>query len=82
MLHSARSDPGTGDVWREEYGRADIVLDEKDIERDSPTLGTRVTVRLIDGGVSLAEGVQHQVMSARGAAFRQGSRPIRRTAAA
>ena len=51
VLHSARSDPGTGDEWREEYGRTDIVLDERDIERDSPKLGTRVTVRPIEGGV-------------------------------
>jgi alpha-beta hydrolase superfamily lysophospholipase len=51
ILHSARSDDGDGVVWREEFRRADLVLDVKDMIREGPKLGRRVTIGAIEGGV-------------------------------
>jgi alpha-beta hydrolase superfamily lysophospholipase len=51
ILHSARSNPGTDTVWREEYRRADLVLDVEDIKREGPRLGPHVTIQAIEGGV-------------------------------
>jgi alpha-beta hydrolase superfamily lysophospholipase len=51
ILHSARSNKGTGSVWQEEYRRSDLVLDVKDIKRGGKALGQKVTIRAIEGGV-------------------------------
>lgn len=51
ILHSARSNKGAGPEWREEFRRADLVLDVEDMTREGPKLGEHVTIRPIDGGV-------------------------------
>jgi alpha-beta hydrolase superfamily lysophospholipase len=51
ILHSARSNYGTDDIWHEEYRRADLVLDVEDMKREGPKLGAHVTIQPIEGGV-------------------------------
>ena len=50
VLHSHRSLRGDGD-WSPAYGRADLVLDVKDIAREAPKLGDCVVVKPIEDGV-------------------------------
>ena len=51
ILHSDRSDKGRSKAWKEEYRRADLVLNVEDITREGPKLGALVTLRPIVGGV-------------------------------
>ncbi len=51
ILHAARSDKGEGTEWRDEFRRADLVLDVEDMKREGPKLGEHVTIRPIEGGV-------------------------------
>ncbi len=49
VLHSGRS--AQGRKWSDDFHRADIVLDVAHIRRFSPRLGSKVTVRAIEGGI-------------------------------
>jgi alpha-beta hydrolase superfamily lysophospholipase len=48
VMHSDRSLGGL--VWREEFHRADLILDVNDMRRLGPRLGKRVVMREIPGG--------------------------------